>query len=111
MKARDYTAESRVYEGLRHIVLHSQRNWLEEYPAIEAMPIGESVDTEYGTITKVDQNLSHCFDFDYNHVWMIFEMEGRYFKYTGWKSSYGTSHWNDWVEEVQKKEETRVFYE
>lgn len=110
MKNRDYAAESSVYSAIQELSRNMSR-WEDELSAVEAMPIGYAYESEHGTITKVDQSLDHSFDFDYNHVHIIFESDGRYFKYTGWKSSYGNSNWNDWVEEVVKKEETRVFYE
>lgn len=110
MKHRDYSAEGDVWHGILEIN-NSMRRWSHELDAIEEMPVGESVETSVGGITKVEQKIDHSFDFDYNTVYMIFEWNERFFKYTGWKSSYGTSHWNDWVEEVEKKEETRIFYE
>lgn len=110
MKMRDYNAEGEVFSAIAEVNNRGFR-WGHERDAIEEMPVGESVDTPFGILTKVEQKIDHSFDFDYNTVYMIFEWNERFFKFTGWKSSYGTSHWNDWVEEVEKKEETRVFYE
>lgn len=97
-----------ISKGIRD--LRPTDDWYSSEP-VEAMPIGESFETAHGTCTKVAQNLEHDFNFDYNSIWIVFEVQGRFFKLTGWKSSYGNSHWNDALVEVHAKEETRVFYE
>jgi hypothetical protein len=83
----------------------------DEYGALEPMIVGHEWETSEGPAVKVAQDLRRDFNLDYNTVWMVFEIQDRFFKLTGWKSSYGVSHWNDYMEEVERKEETRVFYE
>lgn len=81
------------------------------FSPLEEMRVGHEWETNAGPAIKVDQYLFRDFNLDYNSVWMIFKIQDRHFKLTGWKSSYGVSHWNDYMEEVERKEETRVFYE
>lgn len=82
----------------------------DEYP-LEEVPIGREFQTEKGVCSKVAQRLTHDFSLDYNCVWMVFTIQDRFFKLIGWKSSYGSSNWNDYMEEVFEKTEVRKFYE
>lgn len=112
---RDYRKEHNVYVALIDAGLDRTRGWNEDWDSsdtiLEAVPVGDTFETDLGTMTKVDQDISHDFNNEYNNVWMVFEVDGQHFKVTGVKSSYGVSDWNNGVDQVQRKEEMRVVYE
>lgn len=112
---RDYRKEHNVYCALIEAGLDSTKGWDEDWDSsetiLEAIPIDVGFYTKLGTMTKVAQELSHDFNNEYNHVWMVFRLDGEHFRITGVKSSYGTSCWNNGVDQVSMKEEMRVFYE
>lgn len=112
---RDYRKEHNVFVALIEAGLDRKRDWDEDWDSsdtiLEALPVDVGFWTDLGTMTKVDQQISHDFNNEYNHVWMVFELNGEYFKVTGVKSSYGVSRWNNGVDQVFMKEEMRVVYE
>lgn len=110
MKNNDWMMSRVIGRGIFDLN-ESKARWGNENQAIEDLPLGESFETDEGECTKVAESLGHDFNFNYNMVWMIFELKGRFFRLDGWKSSYGYSHWNGDLLEVSRKEEVKISYE
>jgi hypothetical protein len=93
----------------------TEYNWLERHVAgffrlFENFPLKvEFGVVGLGKVEVHDHDLTSYFENEYNPVWMVFQINGEFYKIEGSKDSYGGSEWNQYLTKVKKKE--KVTYE
>lgn len=87
----------------RHVAGHFRL--FEEFPTkVEFDVVG------LGKVEVFDYHLNSYFENEHNPVWMVFKINGKFYKIEGSKDSYGGSDWDRHMKEVKKRETVTFEY-